>query len=217
MVNTNLELNIKTLKKYTLNMIDKCDEALNASIDCMVRKDLEGAKLVIEKDDEIDLLREYIRDRTIELLALKQPMARDLRYVYALGNIAIELERIGDYSVNICQETLKIGEEVYIKSLIDIPKMANECSEMLLQAKKALEEVDEKLAYDTALRDEVVDKLYEQIHVDCLEIMNSKPGTVNQGVRLLFVGRYLERVGDHITNICEKIIYAINGEMMEIG
>ncbi|MGL5345971.1 MAG: phosphate signaling complex protein PhoU [Peptostreptococcaceae bacterium] len=217
MVNTNLELNINTLKKYTINMIDKCDEALNASIDCMVRKDLEGAKLVIEKDDEIDLLREYIRDRSIELLALKQPMARDLRYVYALGNIAIELERIGDYAVNICQETLKIGEQPYIKSLIDIPKMAKECSEMLNEVKRALEEADEKLAYDTALRDEVVDKLYEQIHVDCLEIMNSKAGTVNQGVRLLFVGRYLERVGDHITNICEKVIYAINGEMMEIG
>ena len=217
MVNTNLELNINTLKKYTINMIDKCDEALNASIDCMVRKDLEGAKLVIEKDDEIDLLREYIRDRSIELLALKQPMARDLRYVYALGSIAIELERIGDYAVNICQETLKIGEQPYIKSLIDIPKMAKECSEMLNQAKKALQEADEKLAYDAALRDEVVDKLYEQIHVDCLEIMNKTEGTVNQGVRLLFVGRYLERVGDHITNICEKVIYAINGEMMEIG
>ncbi|MGL5316681.1 MAG: phosphate signaling complex protein PhoU [Peptostreptococcaceae bacterium] len=217
MVNTNLELNINTLKQYTINMREKCEEALNSSIDCMVRKDLEGSKAVIEKDDEIDLLREYIRDRSIELLALKQPMARDLRYVYALGGIAIELERIGDYAVNICQETLKIGEQPYIKSLIDIPKMAEECSAMLSQVKVALEKADEKLAYDTALRDDVVDKLYEQIHVDCLEIMNNKPGTINQGVRLLFVGRYLERIGDHITNICEKVIYAINGEMMELG
>lgn len=217
MVNTNLELNINTLKQYTLNMIEKCDEAIASSIDCMVRKDLEGSKNVIERDDEIDMLREYIRDRSIELLALKQPMARDLRYIYALGNIAIELERIGDYCVNIAQETLKIGEQPYIKSLIDIPKMAEECRSMLADAKKALEDADENLAYNAALRDEIVDKLYDQIHIDCLEIMNKKPDTVNQGVRLLFVGRYLERVGDHITNICEKTIYAINGQMMEIG
>lgn len=217
MVNTNLELNINTLKQYTLNMIEKCDEAICSSIDCMVRKDLEGSKKVIERDDEIDMLREYIRDRSIELLALKQPMARDLRYIYALGNIAIELERIGDYCVNIAEETLKIGEQQYIKSLIDIPKMSQECRIMLSDAKKALEEADENLAYNAALRDEIVDKLYDQIHDDCLEIMNKKTDTVNQGVRLLFVGRYLERVGDHITNICEKTIYAINGQMMEIG
>ncbi|MGL6108164.1 phosphate signaling complex protein PhoU [Romboutsia sp.] len=217
MVNTNLELNINTLKQYTISMIEKCEEALTSSVDCMVRKDLEGAKKVIERDDEIDLLREYIRDRSIELLALRQPMARDLRYTYALGGIAIELERIGDYAANISQETLRIGEQPYIKSLIDIPKMAKECSEMLLQVKIALENADEKLAYNIALRDDVVDKLYLQIHEDCLNIMNAKPETVNQGVRLLFVGRYLERIGDHITNICEKIIYAINGEMMEIG
>ena len=217
MVNTNLELSINTLKQYAVNMIEKCDEAIASSIDCMVRKDLEGSKKVIERDDEIDLLREYIRDRGIELLALKQPMAKDLRYIYALSSIAIELERIGDYCVNIAEETLHIGEQPYIKSLIDIPKMAEECRFMLSQAKIALETADEKLAYNAALRDEIVDNLYDQVHVDCLEIMNKKPGTINQGVRLLFVGRYLERIGDHVTNICEKTIYAINGQMMEIG
>lgn len=217
MVNTNLELNINTLKQYTIKMIEKCDDAIVSSIDCMVRKDLECSKQVIERDDEIDMLREYIRDRSIELLALKQPMAKDLRYIYALGNIAIELERIGDYCVNIAEETLKIGEQPYIKSLVDIPKMGEECRKMLADAKTALEIEDEKLAYNSALRDENVDNLYNKVHIDCLEIMNKNPEIINQGVRLLFVGRYLERVGDHITNVCEKIIYAINGQMMEIG
>lgn len=217
MVNTSLELDINTLKQYTVKMIQRCEKALELSVDCMVRKDLEGSKQVIEQDEEINALREYIRDRSIELMALKQPMARDLRYVYALGNIAIELERVGDYASNIAAETLKIGDEPYIKSLIDIPKMTNECREMLLAVLEALENEDEKLAYDTALRDEKVDSLYEQIHTDCLKIMNENPDTINQGVRLLFVGRYLERIGDHITNVCEKVIYAINGKMMEIG
>ncbi|WP_042276063.1 phosphate signaling complex protein PhoU [[Clostridium] dakarense] len=217
MVNTSLELDINTLKQYTIKMIERCEKALELSVDCMVRKDLDGSKKVIEEDEEINTLREYIRDRSIELMALKQPMARDLRYVYALGNIAIELERVGDYASNIAAETLKIGNEPYIKALIDIPKMTNECREMLLAVLEALENEDEKLAYDTALRDEKVDRLYEQIHEDCLKIMNENPETINQGVRLLFVGRYLERIGDHITNVCEKVIYAINGKMMEIG
>ncbi|MGX4601373.1 phosphate signaling complex protein PhoU [Faecalimicrobium sp. JNUCC 81] len=217
MVNTSLELDINTLKQYTIKMMQRCEKALGSSVDCMIRKDLEGSKKIIKEDEEINTLREYIRDRSIELMALKQPMARDLRYVYALGNIAIELERVGDYASNIAAETLKIGDEPYIKALIDIPKMTNECREMLLAVLEALENEDEKLAYDTALRDEKVDSLYEIIHEDCLNIMNENPETINQGVRLLFVGRYLERIGDHITNVCEKVIYAINGKMMEIG
>ena len=104
-----------------------------------------------------------------------------------------------------------------MKELIDIPKMGKECVYMLKQARAALENSDEKLAYEIGLRDNIVDDLYDQIHADCLKIMNERPETINQGVRLLFVGRYLERIGDHITNVCEKIIYAVNGEMIEIG
>ena len=217
MVNTNLELSINTLKQYTITMIGKCEEAVDKAVDCMVRKDLEGAKKVIEQDDEIDTLREYIRDRSIELIALRQPMAKDLRYVYALGNIAIELERIGDYAANIAAETLKIGEELYIKTLVDIPEMGQECKKMLADIAIALETADEKLCYEIASRDDKIDDLYNNVQVDCLEVMNKDSATINQGVRLLFVGRYLERIGDHVTNICEKVIYAINGDRVEIG
>ena len=217
MSNTNLGLSIDTLKQYTINMMDKCDELLSLSIKSILDKDIEGCKSLIKQDDEIDLLREYIMDRSIELLALKQPMAKDLRYIYALGFIAIELERIGDYIVNICEETIKIGEEKYIKELVDIPKMYKVCKEMLLGVREALENEDEDLARDIALRDDEVDRLYEMVQNDCLKIMNDNPSTINQGVGLLFMGRSFERIGDHITNICEKIIYAINGEMIEIG
>ena len=217
MLNTNLGLSIDTLKQYTINMIDKCEELLSLSIKSILDKDIEGCKKLINQDDEIDLLREYIMDRSIELLALKQPMAKDLRYIYALGFIAIELERIGDYIVNICEETIKIGEEKYIKELVDIPKMYKVCKEMLLGVREALENEDEDLARDIVLRDDEVDRLYEMVQNDCLKIMNDNPSTINQGVGLLFMGRSFERIGDHITNICEKIIYAINGEMIEIG
>lgn len=217
MLNTNLGLSIDTLKQYTINMIEECVSILDLSVECMLKQDIEGCKKVIKQDDKIDELREYIRDRSIELLVLKQPMARDLRYIYALGFIALELERIGDYAVNIAEETIKICQDEYIKDLIDIPKMYEECKKMILEVKESLENENEDLAREIALQDDKIDSLYNRVQEDCLRVMNANPQTINQGVNLLFIGRYLERIGDHITNICDMIIFAINGEMTEIG
>ena len=217
MLSTDLGLNIDTLKQYTINMIEECVSILDLSVECMLKQDIEGCKKVIKQDDKIDELREYIRDRSIELLVLKQPMARDLRYIYALGFIALELERIGDYAVNIAEETIKICQDEYIKDLIDIPKMYEECKKMILEVKESLENENEDLAREIALQDDKIDSLYNRVQEDCLRVMNANPQTINQGVNLLFIGRYLERIGDHITNICEMIIFAINGEMTEIG
>ena len=217
MLSTNLGLNIDTLKQYTINMIEECVSILDLSVESMLNQDIEVCKKVIKQDDKIDELREYIRDRSIELLALKQPMAKDLRYIYSLACIAIELERIGDYAVNIAEETIKIGTEKYIKELVDIPKMYEECKKMILGVKESLENEDQELAREIALYDDTVDNLYKQVQSDCLKMMNADANTVNQGVNILFIGRYFERIGDHITNVCEKIIYAINGEMVEIG
>lgn len=217
MVNNNLELNINTLINYTLKMFDKSQEILEESVNSMITKDVEKAKGISEKDDEIDTLRDYIRDRSIELMALKQPMAKDLRFIYALESMCLELERIGDYSVNISVEVMKIGKEEYIKELIDIPKMKDICIDMIKDAKRALEQRDEELAYNTALKDDLVDKLYDVIYEHTLKVMHEKEANIDQGVTMLFVARYLERIGDHITNICEKIIYALRGDMIEIG
>lgn len=217
MLNTNLGLSIDTLKQYTINMIEECVSILDLSVECMLKQDIEGCKKVIKQDDKIDELREYIRDRSIELLVLKQPMARDLIYIYALGFIALELERIGDYAVNIAEETIKICQDEYIKDLIDIPKMYEDCKKMILEVKESLENENEDLAREIALQDDKIDSLYNRVQEDCLRVMNANPQTINQGVNLLFIGRYLERIGDHITNICEMIIFAINGEMTEIG
>ncbi len=218
MVITNLDVSIQSLKDYTLRMIEKCQESVDLSVEYMVEKDMKRTKKVIRQDDDIDILRDYIRDRSIELMALKQPLAKDLRYIYALGDISTELERIGDYAVNICTESLEIGEEEFIKELVDIPRMKDICVEMLNGLWDALKNDDEELAFKVAQRDKEIDDLYKQVRLDCLKVMYDEPeNNINQGMRLVFVGRYLERIGDHITNICEKIIYAKNGEMVEIG
>lgn len=216
MIVTKLEFNINTLKEYAVRMVEKCEEAVSLSVNSLVDQDLDCAKKVIKLDEDIDTLREYIRDRSIELMVLKQPMARDLREIYALSNIAIELERIGDYAENIAEETLAIGNEEHIINLDEILKMSNVCLSMLSDIKKSLIECDEKLAYDIATRDDVIDKAYEESRKKYISKMCESSNHVDQGTRLLFVGRYLERIGDHITNICEKIIYVANGKMIEI-
>jgi len=217
MLNTNLGLNIDTLKQYTINMIEECIDILDLSFESMLNQDIDECRKVIKQDDRIDELREYIRDRSIELLALKQPMAKDLRYIYSLGVIAIELERIGDYAVNIAEETIKIGKEKYVKELVDIPKMYKACRNMVIGLKESLENEDSELATNVAMYDDKVDDLYSKLQKECIEIMNNNVNAINQGVGILFIGRCFERIGDHATNICEKIIYAINGEMVEIG
>ncbi|MDY2735475.1 phosphate signaling complex protein PhoU [Intestinibacter sp.] len=218
MANEDIGLSIKTLKEYTSGMIVRCKEAVSLSVDSMVSKNLEQAKKVVESDDDIDLLREYIRDRSVELMASKHPMTKDLRYIYVLSDISTELERIGDYAVNICKETIAIGNDEHIKELIDIPKMSEMCTQMLEDLMVAFLEEDDEMAYQIALKDKELDELYYRIRKDSLRVMHKDPqNNINQGVRLLFVGRYLERIGDHITNICEKIIYAKKGTMVEIG
>lgn len=211
-----LDLNINQLIDLTFEMMDKCEIIVSKAVDAMVSKDLEASKEILILDDDIDDLRSIIREKSIELIALKQPLAKDLRIIYALGAMAMELERVGDYAVNIAMETIKIGHDEYVEELIDIPKMKDVSISMLKSAKKALETKDDKLAHKTGLQDDIIDDLYNEVYVDALGAMHKDPKNINQGVKLLFVGRYLERVGDHITNICELVIYAIRGEMIEI-
>ncbi|MGG5460759.1 phosphate signaling complex protein PhoU [Clostridium sp. B9] len=212
-----LRRSIKDLKIETKSMIELCEVVIEKSVDSIINKDLELAREVIKMDDEIDNLRNKIIEKTIELTALKQPMAKDLRYVYALSTIATELERIGDYSVNIAMETIKIDNEDHITGMVGIPKMKSVCLNMIRSAKNALDSSETKLAYDAALEDDIVDDLYNDVYVNILGAMHKDSSNINQGVKLIFVARYLERIGDHITNVCENIVYAIKGDMTELG
>ncbi|MGL5329672.1 MAG: phosphate signaling complex protein PhoU [Peptostreptococcaceae bacterium] len=217
MITTRLEFNINTLRDYAIRMVEKCEESVSLSVKSLVDKDVDLAKKVIKLDEDIDTLREYIRDRTIELMVLKQPVAKDLRFVYALSNIAIELERIGDYAENIAEETVVIGDSEHIMDLEPIVSMSNVCLDMLKDVKTALINCDDKLAYDIAMRDDKIDKIYEESRPVLVDIMREDSNNVDQGTRFLFIARYLERIGDHITNICEKVVYVSNGQMIEIG
>jgi phosphate transport system protein len=210
-------MDIKDLKEDVVKMIEKVENLVEKSVEALLNKDLELARKVIKLDDDVDEYMYYIEEKAIELIALQQPMAKDLRIIFSVSKIITDLERIGDFCVNISKETIKIGKEEHIKPLVDIPKMKDIILDMLKNLRSSFILEDASLALKVGKEDELIDNLYKDIYSDILTMIHENREYINQGTKLLFVGRYLERIADHITNICEKIIYISKGEIIEIN
>jgi phosphate transport system protein len=191
-------------------------DALIESVDALKRQDLERARKLIADDRLINDKRFAIEAQVMELIATQQPMASDLRVLASVLEIATELERIGDYAKGIAKVNLLIGEERLIKPLIDLPRMAEKARDMLRQALDAFVRRDTELARSVAAGDEEVDGLYNQVYRELLTFIMADPRTINQATHLLWVGHNLERAADRVTNICERVIFTVTGEMIEI-
>jgi phosphate transport system protein len=206
------EQQLRELKESLLKMGAMVENAIELSLKALVEQDIELAEKVIEIDDKIDLIEVEIENKCLELIALQQPKARDLRRISTILKIITDLERIGDHGVNIAQVTKKIGKEKFIKPLIDIPKMADIVRTMIRKSLNSFVDEDVELAKEVALMDDQVDDIYEDIYVELLEMLSENKAIMKQVVHLLLIGRYLERIGDHTTNICERIIYMVTGK-----
>ncbi len=217
MVREGFEASITSLKEEVVKMMESVEELVIKSMEALLNRDVELAREVIKLDDNVDDFLESIEEKTVELIALQQPMAKDLRIIFSISKIITDLERVGDFCVNLSKEAIKIGNEPHIKSLVDIPKMKDIVLEMLINAKKSFINEDAGLAYRVGREDELVDNLYKDIYTEILMMIHSDSKNINQGTKLLFVGRYLERMADHITNICERIIYITDGDKVEIN
>ncbi len=211
-INQLRELNIKLLKMGSM-----VENIIEVSVQSLVNKDLDMARKVYELDDEIDELELKIENDCMQLLALQQPMAKDLRMIGTILKIITDLERMGDHAVNIARITIKIGDTPLVKPLIDIPRMAKLAENMVSKSLDAFMKEDVELAKEVALEDEAVDEIYEDIYMELIEMMVEKPEIIQQATYLLFIGRYLERIADHATNVGERIIYMVTGERVEIN
>ncbi|MDR7811260.1 phosphate signaling complex protein PhoU [Lacrimispora sphenoides] len=208
---------ILEVKQKVLKMGALVENIIDTSVTAMKTQDLDLARNVLKKDDEIDQLELEIEKDCMMLLALQQPLAKDLRTIASVLKIITDLERMGDNAVNIAEVILEIGEEPILNSLKDIPRMADIAQKMLKMSLDAFVNEDIALAQKAAERDEDVDRLYETVINDFLNIIAEKRELTKQGTKLLFLGRYLERIADHSTNICERTIYMITGELKEIN
>lgn len=203
---------LKELKEEMLTMGSYVEEAIHNAVRALAEQDLELAAKVDSDDERIDEYEVRIEEKCIRLIALQQPVAKDLRTIGMITKIITDLERIADNACNIARIATKIGNQPLVKPLIDIPRMADLASLMVHQSLNAFINQDIDLARQTAMRDEEVDLLNEQVFRELLTFMMSDPTTINQSTYLLFVGRYLERIADHATNICERVIYMATGE-----
>lgn len=217
MTREHFDQQILEIKHKVLRMGSFVENIVNLAVTALKNQDIEMAKKVYVEDDKIDDIELEIEQQCMMMLALQQPLARDLRTIATALKIITDLERMGDHAVNIAKITIEIGKEPLIKPLIDIPKMANISQDMIRMSLDAFVKEDIELAEKVALMDEEVDELYEAIVEEVLDIITKNKNLARQGTKLLFVGRFLERIADHTTNICERIIYMVTGELKEIN
>ncbi|KXS49734.1 MAG: phosphate transport system protein [Halanaerobium sp. 4-GBenrich] len=207
---------LKSLEKEMLKMGSFVGESISQSIEALINKDLKLADEVIKNDDIIDNYELNIEEKCTRLIALQQPVAIDLRKIIVISKLVTDLERIGDNASNIAYKVKEIGAQPLIKEMQDLPKMRDIVVKMLRDSLEAFVNMDIVKAKEIAARDEEIDNLDEQINFELLEVMKKNRETIKQGTSLLFISRFLERIGDHSTNICERTVYMKTGKWTEL-
>ena len=203
---------LEELKHDIIRMGSLAEDLLARSMKVLVDHDIDGAKEVVESDDVIDDMQESIEEKCVMLIATQQPLAGDLRIIFAAIKMVTDLERIADYGVGIAKITIQLKDETYIKPLIDLPRMTDIACEMLRKSVQAFANKDVDLATDVAGMDKKLDDLFKQIYRELLTFVMESPRCVSQMMAFVLIARYLERVGDHIKNVCEWIVYNATGK-----
>ncbi|MDD4448999.1 MAG: phosphate signaling complex protein PhoU [Methanothrix sp.] len=203
---------LKELKNLTKDQANHGGEAIDKSVLALRDYNMDLARDVIKHDQEMDDLGLKIENLCMELLALQQPMAKDLRRIIGILKIGIDLERIGDLAVDVARVTTQSQNKIQITKLEYIPRMAEICKKMLEQSMEALMNSDADLARQVTKWDYEIDGLYVKARTKLLKIIIERPEVINEGTALLMVNRHLERTGDHICNICETIVYMVEAK-----
>ena len=207
---------LKDLQNEMLKMGSVVGESISQSIEALMNKDLELADQVIKGDDIIDDYELDIEEKCTRLIALQQPVAIDLRKIIVISKLVTDLERIGDNASNIAYKVKDIGDQSLIKEMQDLPGMRDIVVQQLRESLEAFVDMDIEKAKEVAARDEEIDRLDEQINAELINVMENNCDTIGQGASLMFISRFLERIGDHSTNICERTVYMKTGEWTEL-
>ena len=206
---------IEQLKELLLRMGAMVEDSISDSIRALLERDSAVAERVISQDDAIDQMELDIDQHTVELIAKMQPTAVDLRFVATAMKITPELERIADLAVDVCERAVELNREPLLKPLIDIPRLARIAQDMVRQALDAFVRRDASLARQVIARDDEVDMLTEQSFRELLTYMLEDSRNISRAIRLTFVGKYFERMADAATNICEMVVYLVEGKVIK--
>ena len=210
--NREYEGELRRLREQLLLMGAKVEDIIAGSIRALIDRDSALAEQMIAVDRKINQLEIDIDEHCMQVLARRQPVASDLRFLTTALKLVTDLERIADLAVNIAERVIELNEEPPLKPYIDLPKMAEEAQTMVRQALDAFVARDADAAQAVIKRDEVVDAYNVQIFRELLTYMMEDPRNIARAIRLLSISKYLERIGDHATNLAEMVVFMVKGQ-----
>jgi phosphate transport system protein len=205
---------LEALKQTLLAMGGLVEDQIRRVMTALLERDSGLAQEVIDRDRQVNAYDVEVDEKCVELLALHQPTAGDLRFITTAMKIVTDLERIGDQAVNIGQRALELNAEPQLKPYIDLPRMAERAQRMVKESLDAFVARDTELARQVCAEDGAVDDLNHQIFRELLTFMMEDPKTIPRAIRLILIARFLERVADHATNIAEMVVYMVDSKMV---
>lgn len=212
------ENSMKELQNDLKTMGNMVEQQLDRAVKSLLTEDCDLAEKVIKEDDEIDALEKEVENKAIILIATQQPLATDLRKIFTISKIVTDLERIADHCVSIARITQRLdNEKEYIRHLKEISDMKNIISYMIKESIESYIHADKDKAYEVCKTDDSLDELYMSLHSLILKDMKDEKVLIENGTKLLFMLKFLERIGDHLTNICEWTIYLVTGHQVSLN
>ncbi|MEW5827514.1 MAG: phosphate signaling complex protein PhoU [Chloroflexota bacterium] len=216
MLRKTFENELQQVKDDILVLGSMVEQAVLASVEALKKRDPQASQKVIETDRKVNEKRFEIENQVMVLIATQQPMAHDLRLLASILDVASEIERMGDYAKGIAIINIRMGDQPLLKPLIDIPRMAEKGTDMLHRALTAFVNEDADTARTIPREDDEIDMLYNQVYRELVTYIMSDPKNIERANWLLWAAHNLERLGDRVTNICERTIFIATGEIQEI-
>ena len=207
---------IQELRDDVVAMASMVDKAVARAVDSLRRQDVPLGREVMAHDRDINAQRWRIEEKALLVIATQAPMAGDLRTIAAVINIITDLERMADHAAGIAKIVVETADEPLLKPLVDLPRMSELARAMLSDSITAFIDGNADEARAIVARDDAVDELYDQIYRELLTYMMADPGTINRATHLLWAAHNLERIADRVTNICERVVFAVTGALEEI-
>jgi len=205
---------LKELKAKILSMGSMVESQIQGALRALTERDSALARRVIENDHGVNALDVEVDENCLRLLALHQPAARDLRFITTAMKISTELERMSDLAENIAERAIELNEEPQLKPYIDLPRMGNWTLRMVKESLDSFVNQDAVLARMVCTDDDFVDDLTEQLFRELMSFMIENPQTISRAIRLTFIGKYIERIADHATNVAELVVYLVEGKII---
>ena len=217
MTRTAFDRQLSEIQEDMLVLAGMVESAIVRGTQSLRERNLELAKQVIADDVKINDKRRDIEEHCLELIATQQPLASDLRTIVSVLHITVDLERMGDHAEGIAKVALMIADEAPLEPYVDIPKMAQLATQMLMSSLEAFKDRDSARARAICEIDDEVDTLYDRVYRILIGIMVENPETIERAIHLTWVAHNLERIADRVTNICERVVYLVEGHIREMN